>query len=92
MASIHHPAAVIVDLLMPRVDGFEFVERFRQEKSGADVPIVAWTVQDLSANERDRLHSMDAEVVMKRDGGVTTLLETLRRLLSIESSNLPDGE
>jgi PAS domain S-box-containing protein len=92
MASTHHPAAVIVDLLMPRVDGFEFVERFRQEKNGADVPIVAWTVKDLSANERDRLQSLSTEVVLKRDGGVTTLLTALRRLLSIESTGPADGE
>jgi PAS domain S-box-containing protein len=92
MASTHHPTAVIVDLLMPRVDGFEFVERLRQEKNGADLPIVAWTVKDLNANERDRLQSLSTEVVLKRDGGVTTLLTALRRLLSIESTGPADGE
>jgi CheY-like chemotaxis protein len=92
LASMHRPAAVIVDLLMPRVDGFEFVERFRREKSGADVPIVAWTVKDLNRNERDRLQSLATEVVLKRDGGVTTLLTALRRLLSIKSTGPADGE
>jgi PAS domain S-box-containing protein len=92
MAAFHHPTAVVVDLLMPRVDGFEFVERFRQEKSGADVPVVAWTVKDLNANERDRLQSLATEVVLKRDGGVTTLLKTLRRLLSISPAGPSDGE
>jgi CheY-like chemotaxis protein len=92
IAAAYRPAAVIVDLLMPRVDGFEFVERFRQEKGGADVPIVAWTVKDLNANERDRLQSLATEVVLKRDGGVTTLLKALRRILSIESRGPADGD
>jgi PAS domain S-box-containing protein len=92
MASIHRPAAVIVDLLMPRMDGFEFVERFRQDKSSADVPVVAWTVKDLNADERDRLERLAAEVVLKRDGGVTTLLTALRRLLSISPAGPADGE
>jgi CheY-like chemotaxis protein len=92
MASIHHPTAVIVDLLMPSVDGFEFIERFRREKTGADVPIVAWTVKDLNANERDRLQSLATELVLKRDGGVTTLLKALRRVLSIEYTGSADGD
>jgi PAS domain S-box-containing protein len=92
MACIHHPRAVIVDLLMPGVDGFEFVERLRQEKNGADVPIIAWTVKDLNANERDRLQSLATEVVLKRDGGVTTLLQALRRVLSIEPTGAAGGE
>jgi CheY-like chemotaxis protein len=83
---------VIVDLLMPGVDGFEFVERLRQEKNGADVPIIAWTVKDLNANERDRLQSLATEVVLKRDGGVTTLLQALRRVLSIEPTGAAGGE
>jgi CheY-like chemotaxis protein len=92
MASIHHPTAVIVDLLMPSVDGFEFIERFRRGPNGANVPIVAWTVKDLSANERDRLQSLATDVVLKRDGGVTTLMTALRRLLSLECTGPADGE
>jgi PAS domain S-box-containing protein len=92
MAAIHHPTAIIVDLLMPSVDGFEFIERFRREKNGADVPIVAWSVMDLNASERDRLQSLAAEVVLKRDGGATTLLTALRRVLSIVPAGPADAE
>jgi len=45
------PGIVIVDLLMPGVDGFEFVSRFRAIPAGRDIPIIVWTVKDLDAGE-----------------------------------------
>jgi protein-histidine pros-kinase len=38
------PAAVILDLLMPGMDGFEFLRRLRQTGSGRDTPVIIWTV------------------------------------------------
>jgi DNA-binding response OmpR family regulator len=85
LAAIDPPTVVVVDLLLPQADGFEFIERFRREPQGIDVPIVVWTVKDLNAQERDRLQSLAIAIALKRDGGVTTLLATLRHLLSIDS-------
>jgi CheY-like chemotaxis protein len=36
---------VIADLLMPHVDGFEFISRLRTVPVGRDVPILVWTVK-----------------------------------------------
>ena len=72
------PALVIVDLLMPGVDGFEFVSRFRATPACHHVPIIVWTVKDLDVDERRRLR---AAVISKSRGGSDTLIEQLRRLL-----------
>jgi PAS domain S-box-containing protein len=85
LATFDPPTVVVVDLLMPRAGGFEFIERFRREPYGVNVPIVVWTVKDLTAQERDRLHSLAAGLVLKRDGGAATLLVALRQLVHIES-------
>jgi len=85
LARFDHPTIVVVDLLMPRAGGFDFIERFRRESHGSNVPIVVWTVKDLTAQERGRLLSSAAAIVLKRDGGAATLLEALRQLLSRES-------
>jgi DNA-binding response OmpR family regulator len=85
LAASDPPTVVVVDLLMPGADGFEFIERFRRESHGSHVPIVVWTVKDLTAQEHDRLQSFATAIVLKRDGGVKTLLMTLRQLLSIDS-------
>jgi CheY-like chemotaxis protein len=55
MAEADAPGIVIVDLLMPGVDGFEFVSRFRAMPAARDVPIIVWTGKDLDESDRRRL-------------------------------------
>src|SRR5439155_23586171 len=52
------PDAVVVDLIMPDIDGFEFIARYRRLAEGRPAPIVVWTVKDLTADERHRLEAM----------------------------------
>jgi PAS domain S-box-containing protein len=80
------PGIVIVDLLMPGVDGFEFVSRFRAMPAGRDVPIIVWTVKDLDAAERRRLQPSITGLVSKKAGGSHALVEELQRLLPLAAS------
>jgi len=80
------PGVVIVDLLMPGVDGFEFVSRFRAMPAGRDVPIIVWTVKDLDAAERRRLQSSITGLVSKNGGGSRALVQELQRLLAVRST------
>ena len=75
------PAVVIVDLLMPQMDGFEFIARLRALPTGAHVPILVWTIKDLDELEQRRLKGSTAAVVSKRAGGTNALVEELRGLL-----------
>ena len=75
------PALVVLDLLMPGMDGFEFVARLRDTPAGRDVPVIVWTVKDLSADERARLRASAATIVYKGGGGAALLVEELRPLL-----------
>jgi DNA-binding response OmpR family regulator len=49
------PDVVILDLLMPGLDGFAVVERLRSDPELADVPIIVMTAKDLSRIDRARL-------------------------------------
>jgi hypothetical protein len=71
-----HPAAVILDLLMPDMDGFQFLEQFRKMPAGYRVPVIVWTVKDLTRKERARLASAQA-IVLKDQGGASQLIEEL---------------
>jgi CheY-like chemotaxis protein/anti-sigma regulatory factor (Ser/Thr protein kinase) len=73
------PSAVILDLLMPGMNGFEFLERLRREPGGQGVPVIVWTVKDLTPEERTFLRSSAQAVVSKGQGGAAVLaeLETL---------------
>jgi protein-histidine pros-kinase len=76
------PAVVIVDLLMPGMDGFEFIARLRATASGKDVPVVVWTVMDVDAHAWRGLQSSGATLVTKGAGASQALGTELRRILS----------
>jgi DNA-binding response OmpR family regulator len=80
-ADQEQPAIVVLDLMMPGIDGFEFLERFRRTATGQRTPVIVWTVKDLTREDHVRLRSMAQGVVLKGEGGVSCLLEELRRLL-----------
>jgi PAS domain S-box-containing protein len=84
-AQVQPPAAVIVDLLMPRMDGFEFISRLRAFSAGPHIPILVWTVKDLDVGERLRLLASTTSIVSKRMGGSQALVEEVERLLSAMS-------
>jgi CheY-like chemotaxis protein len=50
----HHPkpALVLLDVMMPMMDGFEFLARVRQDPAFIDLPIVVLTAKELSDEER----------------------------------------
>jgi CheY-like chemotaxis protein len=69
------PSAVILDLIMPGMNGFEFLERLRQDSRGRRVPVIVWTVKDLTAQERAFLRESAQAVVDKGQGGSGVLAE-----------------
>jgi len=75
------PMAVILDLLMPGMNGFEFLERFRNEPRNRDVPVIVWTAVDLSNAEEVRLRRYAQAVHSKLKGGVAALVDEIRRLV-----------
>jgi PAS domain S-box-containing protein len=78
------PLAVVLDLLMPEMDGFEFLDRLRQVPPCRRVPVIVWTVKDLSAEEYARLRASAQGVVAKAREGIAAVVEELRRFLPVQ--------
>ena len=53
-ARTHRPAAVLLDLVMPRMDGFEFARAFRALKGCGTVPLIALSGYSVPASTRAR--------------------------------------
>jgi len=77
LAEREAPAAVILDLLMPGMGGFGFLERFRGMPAGLGTPVIVWTVQDLTAADHARL-AASAQAVVQKGGSTGRLMEELR--------------
>ena len=73
------PSAVVLDLLLPNLDGFNFIARLRQIPSAGLIPVVVWTNLDLSRQETDDLLRNVRRVIYKRDGGVSRLVQELEK-------------
>jgi signal transduction histidine kinase/DNA-binding response OmpR family regulator len=63
------PAVILLDLMMPNMDGFEFVEELRREPAWRAIPVVVVTAADLSDADRARLAGSVQQVLQK---GTTT--------------------
>jgi PAS domain S-box-containing protein len=63
------PDLVLLDLMMPEMNGFEFLEALRERAAWRDVPVVVITAKELSDEERQRLNGDVERVVTKRGGG-----------------------
>ena len=59
------PAMVVLDLMMPEMDGFEFLDAVAARPEWRDVPVIVVTAKQLTAAERERL-SRQARKVMEK--------------------------
>jgi signal transduction histidine kinase/DNA-binding response OmpR family regulator len=59
------PNAILLDICMPEMDGFEFVERLRLDPVTADIPIIVLTAKDLTADDRRRLNGSVKRYIQK---------------------------
>lgn len=75
------PELVLLDLMMPEVDGFEFVTRVRERAEWRTIPIVVITAKDTTTEDRLRLNGSVEKIIQKGAYNRTELLEQVRQLL-----------
>ena len=82
LAGRNLPDLVLLDLMMPVMDGFEFVMHFRQLDGCGGTPVIVVTAKDLDQKDRDRLQGGVERIVEK--GALTRqeLLDQVRTLMS----------
>jgi CheY-like chemotaxis protein len=72
------PALILLDLMMPRMDGFEFVRQLRQRPEWRAVPVVILTAKELTEDDRRRLEGQVARVIQKGALSLDNLLAEVR--------------
>ncbi len=72
------PRAVLLDLNMPVMDGFEFLHALREKPGCGDIPVVVYSARDLSPDERMRLQ--DADRIVSKTASLGQLTGELRTL------------
>jgi DNA-binding response OmpR family regulator len=74
-----HPDAIVLDLMMPVIDGWGFVERCRREPAGADVPIIVMSAaQDLSMTAKG-MRALGVQACLAKPFDLEALLALVER-------------
>ncbi len=74
------PDIILLDLMMPVMDGFQFLEALRSNPETRAIPVVVTTAKTLTANEREFLTGSVQELLQKGAFSAAALLERLRAL------------
>jgi CheY-like chemotaxis protein len=79
--ALERPRLILLDLMMPEMDGFEFVARVHEKIEWRLIPIIVLTAYDLSNEDRQRLNGYVETVIQKAGDSRETLLGQLRDFL-----------
>jgi CheY-like chemotaxis protein len=83
------PDLILLDLVMPGIDGFELASRLRADERWRTIPVVVLTAKDLTAADRDRLRGNVRRVMAKSGRGRDALLREVAEAL--QSTLAPRG-
>ena len=75
------PTLMVLDIMMPNVDGFDVLKSVRADDALADLPVIVATSADLTREELEWLKAHSGEVIRKGDTGRGDLLAALQRQL-----------
>jgi threonine synthase len=75
------PDLVILDLMMPEMDGFAVIEALRAKQETATIPVIVATAKELTADEKSRLSGQIQSLMQKGDFLNDEFLEEVKALI-----------
>jgi CheY-like chemotaxis protein len=80
------PDLIILDLMMPDVDGFEVVSKLREDAAASQIPILIYTAKNISSEDRERLQGNIQSIIQKGDFGKDRFLEMINNLQTSQAA------
>ena len=87
--AVQEPALVLLDLMMPEMDGFEFLEALREGEDPSPVPVVVITAKELTEEDHLRLNGGVERIVQK--GSRDRFLREVRDLVALHARPVTGG-
>jgi CheY-like chemotaxis protein len=78
------PDLVLLDLMMPEMDGFEFLEALRSRPAESCPPVVVITAKELTEEDRKRLNGGVSRVLRKGVTDPIAVVSEVRNLLTVQ--------
>jgi signal transduction histidine kinase/DNA-binding response OmpR family regulator/methyl-accepting chemotaxis protein len=88
----NEPDGIVLDLMMPGMDGFQVLNRLRATAANQNTPVLILTAKELTPAERDELHHNSiAELVQKGSLNRQALLHAVKNAFGMQTAT-PDAE
>jgi CheY-like chemotaxis protein len=84
----NRPDLILLDLLMPEMDGFEFLVELHKNAEWRDIPVVVITAKDLTVEDRQRLNGRVARIAQKGVMSQSEILEEVRGVIAARTTML----
>ena len=75
------PRLILLDLMMPEMDGFEFVHKMRGNTEWHDIPVIVLTAKTLTDEDKRLLSGRVQQVVKKNTCSHEQIIETIKSLI-----------
>jgi threonine synthase len=75
------PDLIILDLMMPGLDGFAVLEKLRSKQETATIPVIVTTAKELTPEEKERLGGQIQSLLQKGDFLNDEFLEEVKALI-----------
>lgn len=82
----NHPNLILLDLMMPEMDGFEFTTHLRCNPDWNDIPVIVLTAKHITAEDRQRLNGCVEKILQKGAYKRSDLLNEIHRLVHVHVS------
>ncbi|MFZ6027471.1 MAG: GAF domain-containing protein [Chloroflexota bacterium] len=84
LAAIHEkaPHAIILDLMMPELDGFSLLEAIRSDPDFRDIPVIIFTAGDLNEEQKLHLAELSQQMIFKNAFEEQDLLKSIEHALN----------
>lgn len=83
------PNLVILDLMMPDMDGFDFLRKLREAATGRDLPVLVFSAMEISPDQRRELADLGiTEHLIKGSVSRHELISRMRKMLAGSTFNL----
>lgn len=81
MLQVQHPALIVTDILMPRMDGFSLIYHLRKDQKTRDIPVIFLSATYISPEDKDFATTLGATCFIEKPIDMEFFLSTIDALL-----------